>query len=325
MIGSKKMKKKLNKRIVLIGAVVILLLVGGAVIRSQGEAKGEETQTTTSEAEIMTIENTLSSDGEVEGSLEEEVSPHTGYYLEEVKVESGDALEEGDTILTYTNGDVMTAPYDCVIKSYSLPDEEDQLTTDHYVTISGTDVLKIELTVDEGDIDLVKEGDEAGVRIEATNGSYEGVVTQVSEVGDYSDSGSTFTVEVTFDNDGKVKMGMTGTASVLLEQAKDVLGVPVNAVTSKGGQSYVTVQKEAGTEEKVEVTTGIRNDAYVEIKDGLSEGDIVVVAVSEDDSSQSKGGPGNMPGGGMPDGGGMYDGGGPGGESGGMPPGDQNN
>lgn len=190
------MKKKIHKKRVLIGAVVILLLIGGFMIRSQEESEREETNTTTSEAEIMTIENTLSSDGEVEGSLEEEVSPHTGYYLEEVKVESGDALEEGDTILTYTNGGVMTAPYDCVVKSYSLPDEEDQLTTDHYIKISGTDVLKIELTVDEGDVDLVKEGDEASVRIEATDGSYKGIVTHVSEVGDYSDSGSTFTADV---------------------------------------------------------------------------------------------------------------------------------
>ena len=59
----------------------------------------------------------------------------------------GDALDEGDTILTYTNGYKMTAPYDCVVESWYLPDVGDQLTTSHYVTIAGTDVMQMELSV----------------------------------------------------------------------------------------------------------------------------------------------------------------------------------
>ena len=310
-----------RKRILIIGGVIVaviivLLLVFGTKKADAGE---EEAQTTTATVTVMTIENTLESDGEVTSSLEEELSPHTSYYLDEVKVEAGDALEEGDTILTYTNGGKMKAPYNCVVESWSLPDEEEQLTTDHYVKVAGTDVLQMELSVSEDQIALVEAGDEATVAVEAVDGSFDGVVTSVSEVGEYSSSGSTFTAKVTFDNDGSVKLGMSGSATIILEKAENAICVPVNAVTTSGNESKVTVQKEDGTAEEVTVTTGIKNDAYIQITDGLSEGDTVVVPVSDDDSS-SGGFPG-MPGGGMPGGGDMPDfsGGGP--DGGFSPPG----
>ena len=81
--------------------IVVLLVVFGPKKPCDSEAAVE---TTTAAATVMTIENTLESEGEVTSSLEEDLSPHTSYYLDEVKVEAGDALEEGDTILTYTNG-----------------------------------------------------------------------------------------------------------------------------------------------------------------------------------------------------------------------------
>ena len=115
------------------------------------------------------------------------------------------------------------------------------------------------------------------------------------------------------------KMGMTGTADILLEQAKNVIGIPVNAVSTKGNESYVTIQKSDGTEEEITVTTGIKNDAYIEIREGLSEGDTVVVPVTEDDSSRN--GFDGMPDGGMPDGGKEGPGGEGGHEGGGQPPG----
>lgn len=297
-------KKKVAKKWIAAG-IAAAVAVGLIVWMVPDSSAEEEAEVTTAAAEVMTIENTLSSDGEVQSSLEEDISPHTSYYLEEVKVEAGEALEEGDTILTYTNGSKMTAPYNCVVTSLMLPEEEEQLTTDHYVSISGTDVLQMELTVDEDDVSLVKAGDEATVSVSATGSSCEGVVTSVSEVGEYASSGSSFTAYITFENDGNIKLGMNGTAEIVLEKAENVIGVPVDAVSTKDGESYVTVQKEDGTTEDITVETGIKNDAYIEISSGLSEGDTVIVPESEDSSSSNEGFMGGPGEGGMPDGGGM--------------------
>ncbi|MBQ9061081.1 MAG: HlyD family efflux transporter periplasmic adaptor subunit [Firmicutes bacterium] len=316
----RKRKFPLRRAMIIAGVAIAVIIVAAAAFgRGHAGEDSQEADQTTAQAEVMNIENTLSTDGEVVSSLEEDLSPHTSYYLDEIKVEAGDALEEGDTILTYTNGAKMTAPYNCVVKSWDLPDEEEQLTTDHSVTVAGTDVLRMQLDVGEDQVALVKAGEEASVTVDATESSFDGVVTSVSEQGDYSSSGSTFTAQVTFDNDGSVKLGMSGTASITLAKAEDALCVPVSAVTTSGNESKVTVQKEDGSTEEVTVTTGIKNDAYVQITDGLSEGETVIVPVSDNESEDSHGGFMNGPGGNF---GGDRGGSGDGGmHGGGQPPG----
>ncbi len=298
---------------------VVLVLAGTAVFFvTNRRGKMPEMSERTAEVTTMTIENTLESDGEIESSLEENVLPHTSYYLSKINVEEGEAVEKGDVILTYTNGYTMKAPYNCVVKSWSLPDEEEQLTSDHYVTLAGTDVLQMEIELSDSEVLDLSVGDSAKVKVEALDKEYEAEVTYVSEAGEYSSGSSTFTAKVSFDNDGSIKLGMSGTATVTLEKAEDVLAVPEGAVSTKGGVSYVTVKSDSGTSQ-VEVETGITNGSYTEIKSGLSEGDQVVVQVSEDSSEDDKkgmmgGGPGDF-GGTPPDGGGgSRMGGGPGGK-----------
>lgn len=295
-------------------ACIVLALIGAAVyfyIGKNNEAAADDGYTET-EAVTMTIENTLESDGEIVSALEENILPHTSYYFEEINVEEGEAVEEGGTILTYTNGYEMTAPYDCVITGWSLPDEEEILTTDHYVSIAGTDVLQMELSVSEEEIGKISLGDSAAVTVDATGASYDAEVSYISQIGSYSGGNSSFTARVTFDNDGTLKLGMSGTASVALEKAENVVAVPVDAVSSRGGTSYVTVN-ENGEQVQKEVETGISNDSYIEIKSGLEEGDTVLVKNSEDSSTDRSGMPGGMGGsgdmGGMPGGGGNGSGG----------------
>lgn len=317
------MRKKKSKKKLIIIIIALVLLASAAtliILKKNSENDSAQQTMTTATASTMTITNTLTSDGEIVSSLEEAKTPHTSYYLKKIKVEEGQALKEGDTILTYKNGKKMKAPYNCVVENWYLPDEGDQLTSEHYVTIAGTDVLQMEISVSEEDVDLIDAGDAAEVSVEATGNTYDATVTYVSEAGDYSDGGSTFTARIRFDNDGDLKLGMSGEATITMEEAEDVIGVPVNAVTTTDSSSYVTVISD-GQSTETEVETGISNDSYIEIKSGLYVGDVVLVPVSDDDSSDGFGnfdfGGGNMPGGGGRSEGGSMPGGGsaPGGGS----------
>ncbi len=307
---------KSRKKILII--LVILILVAAAVFfvqKRKPDKQEAEITTTESQAVKMTIENSIESDGQIVSALEEDVLPHTSYYLDEVKVEQGDAVKEGDVILTYTNGYKMEAPYDCVVETWELPNAEEQLTTDHYVTIAGVDVMMMELSVSEDEVAELELGEPATITVDATGKSYDSEVSYISQVGSYSNGSSSFTVRVSFDNDGKVKLGMSASADIPLNKAENVIAVPVGAVNTRGGSSFVTV-KNGEEEETVEVDTGISNGSFIEIKSGLNEGDTVLVTVSEDDSSNpwggggfpgGMGGSGGMPSGGPPSGGGGGD------------------
>ena len=300
--GSKKKKSGKLKWIIVL---VILAAAAGAVLMffKKPAAFPQMSGERTVEASKMTIEKTLESDGEVKSALEENILPHTSYYLAKINVEEGEAVKEGDTILTYTNGYTMTTPYNCVVKSWSLPDLEDQLTSDHYVTVAGTDVLEMEMSLSDSEVLQLSVGDSAKVTVDAVDSTYEAEVTYISEVGEYSSGSSTFTAKVTFDNDGKLKLGMSGSAVVSLEKAEDVIAVPADAVSRKGGVSFVTVPGDGdNSSSQVEVETGITNGTFTEIKSGLNEGDKVIVKTSDDSSDwrDQMGGPGGFSG--FPDG-----------------------
>lgn len=72
----------------------------------------------------------------------------------------------------------------------------------------------------------------------------------------------------------KLKAGMSATASILIEEKKDALYIPVECV-NKTDDGYVVILK--GSTEYKPVKTGIVTDDYVEIIEGLSAEDEVKV------------------------------------------------
>ena len=130
-----------------------------------------------------------------------------------------------------------------------------------------------------------------------------------------------YDVTLTVDGDEKLRFGMNGTATIHIEEREGVLLVPLTALNTSRGQSYVWVKDEnaAGDEPGVRtyVATGLADETYVEITEGLSEGDVVLItreAVGTEGTRMDFGGMlnlGNMGGGGMPS---MPSGGGPGGQ-----------
>ena len=116
---------------------------------------------------------------------------------------------------------------------------------------------------------------------------------------------------------------MSVTATIITAKAENAVLVPVSAIQTKDGESYVTVvtdDNENGTLTKVE--TGIINDTYAQITSGVSEGDQIKTITRSssisDEKSNMKGGMdatsmdapsgggmrgGNKQGGGMPSGG----------------------
>ena len=284
-LNIKAMPKK--KKILLIVGLIVLIAIVAVIIASNVRSnKAEETEITpeTATAEVMTIRKTASSKGEIKSALDEKIIPHASYVLEKVNVSEGEAVKEGGTILYYTNGTKMTAPYDCVVKSFDLPDLKKKLTNDNYVEIAGTKVLMMELSVSEDDVLLLKKGAPAVITVEATGTKYNGEVSFVSDIGDYSGGTSEFKTDVLFNNDGNIKLGMNGKARIILATADNAVCVPVDAVSTDGDKSYVQVQKGKSTDniKDVEVETGIKNKNYIEIKKGLKEGETVIVSYGDE-------------------------------------------
>ena len=92
-----------------------------------------------------------------------------------------------------------------------------------------------------------------------------------------SDSTSYFEVIITVANDGKLKLGMSASCTIMLESKADVIAVPIAAVFFDGDSRYVNVVGSDGSVTKTTVKTGISDANYVEVTSGLSGNETVQV------------------------------------------------
>ena len=79
---------------------------------------------------------------------------------------------------------------------------------------------------------------------------------------------------------------MQATISITREEAKDVVILKMDAIsTASNNTAFVYLMDEDGTMREQEITVGISNGNYVEIKAGLNDGDTVYVVKEQEENT----------------------------------------
>ena len=73
-----------------------------------------------------------------------------------------------------------------------------------------------------------------------------------------------------------LRPGMSVEAEIVIASAENVLVVPIASIVESGRQQLVTRVNADGVEEVVEIETGLSDGLFVEVRSGLSEGDLIV-------------------------------------------------
>jgi multidrug efflux pump subunit AcrA (membrane-fusion protein) len=134
-------------------------------------------------------------------------------------------------------------------------------------------------SVDESDIGRVQVGQSAIITADAFPGKeFEGRVLRIATQGVNLNNVVTFEVkiEVIGKNKSLLKPEMTTNVIIIIEQKDDVLLIPSEAVLRKAGGYVAEVMKD-GVKEERKVRGGINDLTMLEIVDGLSEGEVVVI------------------------------------------------
>lgn len=132
----------------------------------------------------------------------------------------------------------------------------------------------------EQDIGLVREGAKAKVSINAYPGKeFAGTVTYVYPT--LNAATRTAQARVEMANPGQLlKPGMFASVELTVAARSSAVTVPVSAVIDSGTRQIVLVQMKEGRYEPREVRLGARSDEYVEVLEGVREGEDVVVAAN---------------------------------------------
>ena len=146
--------------------------------------------------------------------------------------------------------------------------------------------LTFEMDIDEQDISQIQVGQKVEITADALDGqSFTGVVDKININGTTASGHTSYPVTVLVDGSPEeLYPGMNVSAKIIVEEVGNVLVLPVEAV-ERG--NTVLVAKEGCLDEKGnvvdvtateerQVTLGRNDDNYIEIVDGLEEGEVIL-------------------------------------------------
>lgn len=169
--------------------------------------------------------------------------------------------------------DGIRAEYDGVVTGLGVVAGQSICTDMPLFTLESTTDVVVHCLANKYDIMSLKLGQ--SMEVNAFGKTYTGMIVRIEgTVG--SDSGAGIGVDLSIDNpDDNIILGYDVKAHVNTVALENVISIPKEAVFSDEKEEYVYIEKD-GKAVKVNVETGEKNDSYVEIVSGLSEGDVVI-------------------------------------------------
>ncbi|HIC68498.1 MAG TPA: HlyD family efflux transporter periplasmic adaptor subunit [Candidatus Latescibacteria bacterium] len=150
------------------------------------------------------------------------------------------------------------------------------------VSLPELDSMQVYTQVGEMDVQLVKPGQRALIRLEAFPGPvFHGVVRHVSPMAnelEYAPNVRVFEMVVDIiEQDERLYPGMSASVEVIIETVPEALTIPLGALRRRQDRTLVYRETEDGFE-VVDVTPGADNGIEIVIEEGLSEGDVISLA-----------------------------------------------
>lgn len=292
------MNKSLKWWIAIAAGAVVCLLVVMRFIDWDG-SKGELIPV---EVVRGDVELKVSTVGNVKPQNRLEIKPPISGRIEKILVVEGQAVKEGEVLALMSSMERATlvdaarlkgkAEYDYWQRAYKETPlispidgvvivrdvEPGQTVTTTTAVLVLSDRLIVEADVDETDIGELKVGQGAVITLDAyPDIKIDATVDHISYESEVLNNVTIYKVDILPKEVPEVfRSGMSANVDVVVREAKDVPLLPSDALMREGGSAYVFVQNpQTGEPEKMAVETGLESEGAVEIKSGISEGDVV--------------------------------------------------
>jgi macrolide-specific efflux system membrane fusion protein len=189
------------------------------------------------------------------------------------------SLEYASTQISYSR---IAAPISGIVASVATQEGETvaaSFATPTFVTLVDLQRLEVRAYVDETDIGHIRPGQAARFTVDTYgNREVRGRVATVYPQAEIRDNVVNYVTIVTFTapTGFVLRPEMTAAVQIAVDERAGVLAVPLRAVRREGGRPFVLCEHD-GAVEKRWVTTGVRDEHYWEISDGLRDGERVLV------------------------------------------------
>lgn len=176
---------------------------------------------------------------------------------------------------------IVRAPFDATVLDVKIEVGEATAPGAPVVMLADTSVLHVDAEIDEADLARVQVGMPTDVTFDALPGErIRGKLSSIApSVARDPRGGRSIAVDVELPIDPRLRVGMSADVDIIVAVHESCLFVPPNAVLGRGADRSVYVVTD-GVATKRSVDVGISTWEAVEVKKGLSEGDLVVTTLS---------------------------------------------
>ena len=267
------------------------------------------------------LEITVSTTGEVKPYNRVEIKPSISGRVEDVLVKEGDQVKQGQVLAWMSSIDraalldaahsqgeevyqkwlaaykpaPLTAPLDGMVIVRAVEPGQTVTTADPVVVLS--DRLIIKAQADETDLARIQVGQDTEIILDAyRDNSIYGMVDHISYESQLVNNVNVYDIDVIPEEIPKTfRSGMTATVTFFVEDRKNVLLIPSEAITEwprkmkrPGGTEFAVYRKDFNGLTPLPVQIGATDGKMTEIKSGLSEGmEIQVVRRKQNKNSGS--------------------------------------
>lgn len=178
----------------------------------------------------------------------------------------------------------MTAPFDGTIVSVGAAVDDLVSSSTVIATLADLSDLRVRATVGETDIANMAIGQDVQITFDALAGSvFTGTILEIPLQGTLTQNVLTYAVPVSLEGESKeaLKAGMTANVKIVVGKNTNVLLIP-SLVVQQGTNGKVVLVQDTADQAPVEtpVVLGLSDGTYVVVKQGLNEGDRVLVEYS---------------------------------------------
>ncbi|MCD6423288.1 MAG: efflux RND transporter periplasmic adaptor subunit [Elusimicrobia bacterium] len=241
----------------------------------------------------------ISSNGTVKPRNRLEIKPPVSGRIEKILVREGSRVKKGQILAwmsseerallmdiarakgelekwkdTYRPAPII-APLDGFIIKKNV--EPGQSVSSQETILVMADKLIIQAQVDETDIGYLKKGMKAKITLDAyPENFFLGEIEHIAYESEIINNVTIYLVDILPLQKIKIlRSGMSATVDFVVFDKKNVLAIPEEFLVRKGNRGYVFLK--IGSEEKrVKVKTGIEDGFYIEVVEGLKEGDLII-------------------------------------------------
>ncbi len=199
-------------------------------------------------------------------------------------------VEKAETELGYTE---IRSPLDATVISVFAQSGQTLATTQQVpvlMKLADIDTMKVNAKVSEADVIHIQAGapvvftllGEPGYQFHGQLDAVKLAPVHITDVTESANNAIYYYATFKVPNpQRKLRISMTAAVTIILDKRENVLTIPLSALGRMIAQDqyHVTVLRENGEKEQVAVKIGLKDEAKVEILEGLAEGDEVVLSV----------------------------------------------